>query len=605
MTISGGIISTVDKKIQLGGFKYMKREKRVSKYIKEEYVIHFFALLLIGILCCINIGKLDYIAVLNDEFGYWGNAASIVGYDWKALIAETPYYSLGYSLWLVPILYIFPTPEIWYKIAILLNVLFLYGAYYFCYKLGKKFLGDKDTKLIAFISILVIIYPSNILYAQVAWSESLLYFLVWAVTYLIVKLDEKFSIISFFEVLLLLVYMYCVHTRNIGIVAVAIVCLIAVLIKHNKSAKVLIGLILVLAVGIWGIKEIKSYQIALFWGNSDLSNMNNIGLNSTTFATYYQRLFENMRLFIESLGGKLVYLLIGTGLTCIVAVVGVLKETVGNIRKKHIFSNYWISKFWCVGILGVMWASSSLQMLDWTSRKDIIVYSRYMEHAMGPLLLLGLIYLLRDTKMFRKTMILSAGLFFVGLRSVYLRICGAEGFFNTICSPVMGTFYDNISSPQKAFNVMGEIVGLLFVVLFCCSFMKNRKNKNIIIVVTFMIIYIIIGYESSTYMNQARSYFTSNTLPLRDEIVKHDDVRIIYIKDVDADIYSVNPKYLQFMIPERKIDVVDCIDDISMNEEAVLLLINPQDVDSIQYIEENIGAECIVSTSISRLYDMH
>lgn len=583
----------------------MGKAKSMSKYIKKEYVIHCFAFVLIGILCCINIRKLDYIAVLNDEFGYWGNAATIVGYDWKDLIAETPYYSMGYSLWLVPIMYLFSTPEMWYKIAILMNVFFLQLSYCLCYALGVRLWNEKPRNLIALVSILVIVFPSNITYAQVAWSESLLYFLTWIITYFFVKLDEKFSLSSFLGILLLSIYSYCVHTRNIGVMAVVAVCLALILKKYGKSVKFLVGMIIVLTVGIWCVKEIKSYQISSFWGNSNFSNMNNIGLNGKTFIKYYQKLFGNLRLFVESLGGKFVYLLFGTGLTCTIAVVGFLKDIIVNIKIKHIFSNYWISKLWCIGIAGVMWISSSLQMIDWTTRKDIIVYARYMEHTLGPLLLLGMMYLLSDGKAFRKTMLISIGLFLVGLRSVYLRVYGAEGYFNSICSPIIGAFYDNISDIRKAFICIGGVGILFFLTLFGGSYLKNRSNKRIIVVAVFIIIYCIIGYESGTYMDGARSKFVSQTLPVRDEIVKYDDVEIIYIKDTDADVYSTNPKYLQFMIPERKIEVVESIEDVSKVHKKILLLVNPEDIDTIQYIEGNAKGECAVSTPKLKLYNIY
>lgn len=89
--------------------------------LKKNSVLHILSVLLIGSLCLLNFPQLNFIAVLNDEFGYWGNAVSIAGYDWKSLIAETPFYSLGYSLLLVPIVMLFSSPIVWYRLAILLD----------------------------------------------------------------------------------------------------------------------------------------------------------------------------------------------------------------------------------------------------------------------------------------------------------------------------------------------------------------------------------------------------------------------------------------------------------------------------------------------------
>ena len=43
------------------------------KRVKNTH-IHIFALIFIALLCCLQIRALDYIVVLNDEFGYWGHA---------------------------------------------------------------------------------------------------------------------------------------------------------------------------------------------------------------------------------------------------------------------------------------------------------------------------------------------------------------------------------------------------------------------------------------------------------------------------------------------------------------------------------------------------
>ena len=72
--------------------------------------IHLIILIIITGLCCIHIRALDYIFIINDEFGYWAHAISAVGYDWKDLISQTPYYAWGYSIWLVPIIALLPSP---------------------------------------------------------------------------------------------------------------------------------------------------------------------------------------------------------------------------------------------------------------------------------------------------------------------------------------------------------------------------------------------------------------------------------------------------------------------------------------------------------------
>lgn len=96
---------------------------------KSSY-IHVLAIIITA-LCCIYIRALDSIFIFNGEFGYWAHVVSAIGYNWKELISTTPYYTWGYSIWLIPIIALLPTPLAWYKAVIFLNVLFLVLSFFF------------------------------------------------------------------------------------------------------------------------------------------------------------------------------------------------------------------------------------------------------------------------------------------------------------------------------------------------------------------------------------------------------------------------------------------------------------------------------------------
>lgn len=97
-------------------------KKQYSTYLPSALAI--IALLLIYL---INAKNTNCLAVFNDEFGYWGNAAAMAGKDWTALMARTPYYSLGYSLFLVPLFKLHLQFSTMYRLAILMNI-FLYTS---------------------------------------------------------------------------------------------------------------------------------------------------------------------------------------------------------------------------------------------------------------------------------------------------------------------------------------------------------------------------------------------------------------------------------------------------------------------------------------------
>ena len=508
-------------------------------------LIHLFSIMLIVTLVFINMDRLNYIAVLNDEFGYWANAVSLAGYNWKDLIVETPYYSIGYSILLVPIIWLLPTPELWYKGAIVLNILLLIGCYFICNQIGRKLFPSVNEKVICLISLIVIIYPNNITYAQVAWSETLQYFLVWLITYGIVQLDEIFSYKYLVSTLVVISYTYCVHTRNIGLMLASLIVITLIIFKHKKKFYNILILIITIIGGYSLVEIIKKYQIDILWNNSAVSSMNNLSISGNTFNYYIQKIFLNLKLFIASLGAKFFYIILGTGMTIIIPLLGFCTEFYQAIKSKKYFNDYRISKLWCLLLAFIMYASTSLQAINWPERKDILLYSRYMDQALGPIFLLALLYLMKENVFSKMGLAISALFVGVSIYPIYLRIVRANGYFNSICSPFIGAFYDNTDNIENAFIWISIYAILMFLVLFSSSFLK-KQFKYVFVIIAFLLAYIIIGCKADTYMNGARDRFYAYTVPVKQVIETYPDYNIYFIKNTELDEYSVFPKYLQF-----------------------------------------------------------
>ena len=570
--------------------------KKMLSGQKGEIGIHILTAVLLSWLCCMNLSKLNYIAVLNDEFGYWGTAVSMAGYDWKDLIAETPYYSYGYSLLLLPIILLLPTPVLWYKAAILLNVVLLYLSYFICCDIGKRIFGKTDRKLICFVSLVVAMYPGNITYAQVAWSETLQYFLIWCVTWLVVRLEERFSYIKIGRSVILLVYLYCVHNRNIGVIAVWFAAFFIIVIKNKKRVIWAVVPMFGLAAGYFLLKRIKEYEITALWNNSASSALNNINLNGSTLLGYFQILTNNLDLYAWSLYGKLFYLLLATGFTLPVVCILFVK----NWWKAKTLGRHFASKFWCIGVLLVMWPLTALQMIDWPARKDIIVYARYIEHVIGPVLFLGIMYTSLYARKIRKEVLLAALVFLIGCQAVYKKIDGAAGFFNSICVPLLGAFYDNTSSLQEGFMWIIFAMEIMLLGIWWSSCDKSNKGRWRVVLI-FASVFCVEGYKADTFMNNARNTFETNTLPVCEEILQYKTQEIYYVKDTAVDSYSVNPKYLQYMIPDRTIHVVENMEGLP--EGSFLLLLNPKSQEMIRFVEGTSGVKKLVGTGSLNLYD--
>lgn len=575
-----------------------------NRECKKEYLIHICAVLLILILCCLNIRNLEHISVLEDEFGYWSLAASAAGYDWKELIAETSYYAWGYSIWLIPIAVFLPTPEAWYKAAVLLNVLFLCYSYFFCYFSGKRLFPKENKILIGLAGIVTTIYPSNIVYAQLAWTENLKYLMMWVATYLLIRLDEEFSVKKCVLFVITVVYSYAVHASNIGLVFAGSACLGLILLKNKKKVWhfLLFGGLIVL--GYKGCEIIKDYQILMLYNNSSSSNVNNLSVNGATAAKYIQRIIDRMKMFISSLGGKYMYLLIGTGLTLPIVIVRVGRDIWKGITHKNLFENYHISKLWCVFALGAMWGLCAIQMMSWTDRKDLVIYGRYMESAIGPVLFLGIMYAIileRETRLGLGIAVISC---MAGIYTAYFCTSIADGGFNRICIPVIAAFFRLVPGDEKyVFLYLTLIMSVLAVILLLGTLVKNKRIKAGIVLISLGMLFSVLGYQSGMNQVESKKYLDSMTVPLREKISgEYRNRELYFVKNKAVDPYSMDPKFFQFLIPERTIHVITMDELVKIKDQKVLVMMNDEDNDAINILENDWNAKMIDASNLMNVY---
>lgn len=541
---------------------------------QNEKLIHIILVILLVGVCIYHIDKMEFLAVLNDEFGYWGNASAIAGYDWRNLIQETPYYAWGYSVFLTPLMMLFKNYAVVYKAAIVLNVIFLSISFECAVYISKRLLKNK-TIIALLLSFVVMLYPGNIVYSQVAWAETLLVMLMWLSVAAVVALEECFSWKKYVFFLCTLGYMYIVHQRSIGIILIGIITAVFILKKYKKPVWSWF-IPIVIFIGWYGLNSIvKDFQMEVYWSGSQFSGMNNVGLNTDTFSKYLGAMLYNLKELLLSMSGKFFYLLVATCGTILVTVFCVVYESIEHIRE-HRYSGF-EPYFYIIGSLVAMWGICSLAMMGYSTRKDLLVYSRYMENAIGPFLLITLSWIINRHKLVKFGLICGMGLIIFQVKYVCTIIGEAEGQFNTICSPVMGAFFQSSESTEQ---MMLKISGVLLLSVLGMIFLwkyKETRYSWLGILCVFMWFYIVIIGEAENYTLDWRKELDKNITEVRNYVEEnYPESDIFYIKDSAEDGYSVNPKYLQFMLPDRKITVVDKeqIDGEKIFEDSIILL-NP------------------------------
>lgn len=563
-------------------------EKGLTK--KKKLFLLLAGCILIILISQFNIMKLDNLNILNDEFGYWNNALTLKGFNWSELGARTPHYGIGYSLILYLISFIPCNPSIWYKIAIGLNSVFLVFSFLGIYKIGKlifKKLSDFSLIILAFILTTL---PQNICYAQYTWVECLLFLLYIYATYFLLKYHYEKRVLYVFIYLLLLSFLFLVHARNIFVFLFGgfILVVDALIEKRIKNGVLYFTFVII---SFFAVKGLEQWQLQILHEGQKVMNV--ISLDGGTFSYYFSLLLSDPKLFIISLIGKIDYLLLISGFTALLPYFLYIKKV---IKSKNIFSlKYW----WILGVPILMIILTTFRTVDWLNRKDSIVYTRYFDYSLAPLLLIGLGEVIGKEKKNFRFIVISSFFYFFTVSYVVSKIYIAHSFFNVVCSPVFGFLYQQFYG-QNYLALVCEGIGFVFLIFYAIS-IWGKRNK-----ILQQIIWISISIFSLLF-----SYFLISNLTLEREAVEN-EVNSIYQKveelefssigiySENSDGYVRNAKFIQFREPELKFKVYDSLSKEESPEAWLISGIDKEELMKKKWFKKEY--ELVEENSLGSLY---
>ncbi len=155
--------------------------------------------------------------ILDDELGYLANAAYLTGLDWSNSVGRT-YYAFGYSLFLVPFFPFVKDGQTLYHAAQILNGIFASFVFLLAYRLGIAYAPHAKKLVVGSVALAVSLYPSSLLYAHTALSESLLICMYWvSVLFSFYIAEKKRSVLYFYLFGILVACLYAIHQRAICI----------------------------------------------------------------------------------------------------------------------------------------------------------------------------------------------------------------------------------------------------------------------------------------------------------------------------------------------------------------------------------------------------
>lgn len=365
-----------------------------SKKNRKIIILFLLETIVLLIVYLYHINYLYAMVMSEDELGYWGNAAYFAGLDWGNVLNNTVYYSYGYSFILMIILKLPVSPLIMYRLAIILNALFMVVSFGISNYLFRRLFLDKNEYLINIACFAGTLYSGYITISNFAFSECLLIMLTWALllqVFLICKRKKPIRIIVF---CLELCYIYVVHMRTLAYVIAGVIFLFLIFIndvkkaKHFYRKKVLeFGFeCIIIFLFIFISSLFKKHLQAELYVSDNISNDYGAIIKSVSLHNIFIPFISTMcgralYLWVSSLG----FLPIGFVYTCI-------KYNIYKIENSILKYFY---AFALLIFLGEFVLSSFAQRtagIGPVYRLDILIYGRYIEIAIPFLLIVGLIH---------------------------------------------------------------------------------------------------------------------------------------------------------------------------------------------------------------------
>ena len=391
------------------------------KKLNYESYLNILFMILIFVFCLWNIGSLNRVKVIDDEFGYWGIAAAFAGFDWYDLLSVTGYYSFGYSLILIPLMLlgrIGVSMTVIYKLAIILNAFFMVGQYLLILYVIKELEIPLSAPLKQTAALFSTLYIGNVAQMNIAWTEVYLCFMFWCIIALLVRTLKGYGYGSAFFLIAATANIFAIHMRAVGVVIAVIIVLAGWLIGHYKECGVkYIGFVIgVSAFFTLVVATLKSFVSSQIYMGGNVNSGNDIAANLDRTKTIFSA--GNMVDVAMGVLGRLYYA--GTA-SFLLAMVGLIlalflisKALLMRVKRGRAVKwqfREWVLFFVFLAFMGEIGISSLFKYFSYygngvtSTNTDKIVYGRYSDFVMGPMLLLGIWAVCHITKYYRQVII--------------------------------------------------------------------------------------------------------------------------------------------------------------------------------------------------------
>ncbi len=492
---------------------------------------HIYLTLIILIIFCIfeyGIQKIFGFTVYPDEFGYWSSAAKTAGYDWHEVASLGSYYSFGYSVLLIPLLWLFRDGVAAYRAAVAVNMALMCFGVLLLRNIICRLFPEMDKIKRVFISGIAVLYPSWVFYMQVTLAEALLTFLFLGLTFLFICFIQKPGILTAAVLAVSLVYSYSVHMRTVGVV---IACLAALALwgvvnpAMRKQMLILFGVIL--AAGLV-VAVIKRNVILSVFSKADAQTLAANDYGSQMWKVRDILTSDGMLVFLKEILAKFFYLGMATYgffywamIWCVQKAAGLFKKIV---QKQSVFFDVqsWTALFLLLAVIGEILICSIY--MHGSTHIDCLIYGRYNEFLVPVLIVTGITAMLKSRRIFRTNLLLGAlsGLMIFPILSVIRQenMEGIRGYFVAGISCLI----DEANFEPLDFLLKAWIFGFILMLLTAGIFLIIKKWKNMEwLLAIILIIEVFLGIQVSAHYIYKVNQIEYKDLIIAEKILESND----------------------------------------------------------------------------------
>lgn len=524
-----------------------------------RYRVHIIVALVLGCFYGVRISNIYGFSIFPDEFTYWSYAAHISGYDWSNIVSLGSYYSYGYSIILLPVFLLCKEAGIAYRVAVGINFLFLFLAFVCLVRVIRKLFPDKNIPVEVF-SVLAILFPGNLFYAQMTMTEILLVFIYILTGWLLLDYLNHNRKHTLCMLIMLLMYSYMVHMRTIGILLSTVgVLLFHMLSKKGKRQHIwMLAGILFLAFVIEHI--LKNRAIHNVYGNIEPGLIRGNDYEGQLDKIRYIFTIEGIYDAAISVWGKILYLGLATcGLFYwgAVSIVREVKEIVRRVKKrieitvKQKFSLFILLSATAQILIATVYLLTLGEISDYT-------YGRYVELIIPFLTVYGAVELWqRKAGGIIAVTGIMAVIQFIGITLVVSQILktGAEtfhGFFMVGISYLYDEKNFNVIDFYRAAYLFCEAMTVLMVmIIFFC---RNSK-KRYYFLMTVVVAELVLSMKASRLFLSPlqKAAFRDGRMAEKIEAMQGEGYQVVYVDDA----FPVYVGILQFGARGMDIQIIE------------------------------------------------